>query len=156
MAHGAYGQAFNNRTALQHGLRTFRAADKLWHNSSTGGYNELANNTFPPDIETPGIKVSNPWKWYNVTGPIPSTLNNMMHGMEAFLVLHNATKDPLVLKRTLELVDIMCNRLERFDHMILGDYIPVGNINESKPKKLWQPSHGTMVNIGELKRLTKY
>lgn len=141
-----YAGVFNTTSAQQLALKTFRAIDSAWHNSTTGGYNEFANNTFPPDLEAPGVTPLEPWRWYNKT-LIPRSLNVMMHGTEALMALHRATRDPVVFARLKEYVEIVCSRLTRVNGLLYEEYEPAVAANQ-----MWRPNRDpkNVVNYGEL------
>lgn len=75
-AFSQYHTVFGSAHAKQHALSCFRAVSKAWHDSNTGGYVELASNSIPTDT----TKEDAP------DGPLPRSLNNMMHGLEVSAV----------------------------------------------------------------------
>jgi mannose/cellobiose epimerase-like protein (N-acyl-D-glucosamine 2-epimerase family) len=72
-----------------------------------------------------------------------STLNVLMHGLEALTALHRITNDSTVLLRLLELLDILCSRLAREQGLLYEAYLP-GAAGEP-----WQPAPGQVVLYGE-------
>jgi hypothetical protein len=71
------------------------------------------------------------------------TLNVLMHGMEALAALHRMTSDDTVLQRLLELLDILCSRLQREQGLLYEAYLPGAD------GELWQPAPGQVVLYGE-------
>jgi hypothetical protein len=160
-----YHKVFGDPAARDCALACFLAADKAWHSSSIGGYNEFRNNSFPHYVTTPtdsfgsavaaerDIHADLPAFLINkdpgqVTGRdsqvLPRSLNVLMHGMEALAALHKASGHPLVLARLQELVDILCTKLVRVKGLIYEEYIPGATREE-----LWVPAPRSIVNYGE-------
>lgn len=67
-----------------------------------------------------------------------------MHGLEALTALHRVSHDPVVLARMLELLDILCSRLQRVQGLIFEGYEPGRTLDQ-----LWRPTPGQVVNYGE-------
>jgi len=94
-----YGLAFQNKTAVEMALQTFKAVDNKFYNSSWGGY-DVGKSDYLPFKALPGT---------NNVAPIP--FNAFMQGVVAMGELYRAVQDPSVQQRLLEAVDRLCNRM---------------------------------------------
>ena len=133
----AYGRTFGDSAAVDAAMACFQVIDETWHNTTTGGYNELLSNNIPG-----GGRPYNP-----ATTPdrlTPPTLNAILHGIEALTELYKSRPDDLVKKRLLELLNILCIKMITTDGIIYSDYTP------SLDTQRWQPTARSVVNYGHL------
>jgi mannobiose 2-epimerase len=133
----AYGSTFSDAGAKGVAMACFQAIDRTWHNATTGGYNELLSNNIPGG-NRPYDSATTPDKL------IPSTLNAILHGIEALTELYKARPNDLVQNRLLELLHILCIKMVTAEGILYSEYTPgVGD-------QQWKPTPRAVVNYGHL------
>ena len=119
-----YVIASKNAEALEHACKLFKLMEDHAYDERYGGYGELFNQ----DWSALKVDIQNPL----APGTSFKTMNTHLHLLEAFTVLYNATKDPLVKKRLTELIFILTNTVVR---MKVGACTDLHNLD-------WSPVHG--------------
>jgi len=123
-----YAIASGSSEALDFAREIFGLMEKHGYDAEYGGYREI----FSPDWSLPKVDMKT-----DVTpGMDFKTMNTHLHLLEAFTVLYQATKDPLVMRRLGELILILCNSVVRMN---------VGACTDLH-KRDWTPVHGPMAD----------
>jgi mannose/cellobiose epimerase-like protein (N-acyl-D-glucosamine 2-epimerase family) len=149
-----YGDAFSSSEAKSKAMECFTAVDRAWHNmSSTGGYNHLLSNSI--DAGESNLLFNVPSSNRAVTLELvpaakqpdkllPTTLNDVLHGIEALSMLYKVKPEGRVSERLLELLRIFCVQMPTRDGLIYGAYIP-GPLGQP-----WKPAANTHLNYGHM------
>ena len=149
-----YGISFDDAAAKGIAMACFAAVDQAWHNSSTGGYNNLLSNSIGAAEQ--GLEVRARIKPGAVSleaGFVPSTpdrimptdFNDVLHGIEALEMLYQATGDAVVKARLLELLHIICLHMPSGkDGLVFGEYIPAPS---GQP---WKRTPDAILNYGHM------
>jgi mannose/cellobiose epimerase-like protein (N-acyl-D-glucosamine 2-epimerase family) len=149
-----YGDAFSSSDAKSKAMECFTAVDRAWHNSSTGGYNHLLSNSIDDAGESNLVfdVSSNPHAVISELNPgstqpdkiLPTTLNDVLHGIEALSMLYKVKPEGQVKDRLLELLRIFCVQMPTSDGVIYGEYIP------GPPSQPWKPADNTILDYGHM------
>ena len=136
-----YGTVFSDQSAKDVALACFKAMDSIWHNSSTGGFNELLSNALPDDVSFDPKSTPDQIR--------PTTTNTILHGIEALSALYTATGDAIAKDRLLELLRIASTQMITSDGVLYEVYTPA---TAGQP---WTPvTSGTQLAYGHMMELS--
>jgi len=102
-AFAEYGLVFNKSEAIGLALNLFHAVDAKWHDNIYGGYNNTNDYWGLPPNAT-------------------KSTNVLLHLLESFTTLYEASSDATVLKRLEEMVNITINRILQPPFMDSGSW----------------------------------